>query len=42
MQAFENISSQAVAAISSVAFSLIIFAAAITPANQGVLLPIVA
>lgn len=42
MQVLENISAQAVAAITSVAFSFIIFAAAITPANQGVLLPIVA
>ena len=38
---FENLSSRVVAAVSSVAFSVIVFAAAITPANQGALLPVV-
>lgn len=39
---FENISSRVVAAVSSLAFSVVIFAAAIMPANQGTLLPMVA
>lgn len=39
---FENISSRVVAAVSSLAFSVVIFATAIMPANQGVLLPMVA
>ncbi len=36
---FENISSRVIAAVSSLAFSAIFFAAAIAPANQGALLP---
>ena len=37
---FENISGRVFAAVSSIAFSLVVFATAIAPANQGVLLPV--
>ncbi len=36
---FQNLSGRAVAAVSSFAFSIVIFAVAIVPANHGHLLP---
>lgn len=42
MNNFENISSRVVAAVSSLALSVVIFATAIMPANQGVILPLAA
>ena len=36
---FENLSHRAIAAVTSVTFSIVIFATAILPANQGMLLP---
>jgi len=37
---FDNVSSKVFAAVSAVTFSLVFFATAIVPANQGVLLPV--
>lgn len=37
----DKLSNRLIAAASSIVFSLVIFAAAIAPANQGALLPVV-
>ena len=37
----DTFSNRIIAAVSAMAFSIVIFAAAITPANQGALLPVV-
>ncbi|MGB7374002.1 hypothetical protein [Pontixanthobacter sp.] len=42
MNNLNTISSRVVAAVSSLALSVVIFAAAIMPANQGAILPLVA
>ncbi len=39
---FENTTSRVFAAVSAVTFSLVFFATAIVPANQGALLPVMA
>lgn len=36
----ENVSNRVIAAVTSVTFSIVIFATAIMPANQGILLPV--
>lgn len=41
MPNIETTTTRLFAAVSSIAFSLVIFAAAIAPANQGALLPVV-